>query len=117
MQLLMLIDLNMHPSPQDDVIVAQDRSFLKPHWSGKSRTSNDLYFEHGAASAGASGLVQTRLCPQTGIILETLNGSPLVAHIRSFILRTGPSDRSLSPPVNIGGGLSHFNSDESGRRR
>jgi hypothetical protein len=51
MQLLMLIELNMHPSPQDDLIVAQDRSFLKPHWSGKSTTSNDLYFEHGAASA------------------------------------------------------------------
>jgi enoyl-CoA hydratase/carnithine racemase len=34
MQLLMLIDLNMNPSPQDGFIVAQDRSFLKPRWSG-----------------------------------------------------------------------------------
>jgi hypothetical protein len=42
---------NMNPSPQDDFIVAQDRSFLKPRWSGKSGTSNDPYFEHAAASA------------------------------------------------------------------
>ena len=50
-QLLMLIDLSMNPSPQHDLVAAPDRSFLKPRWSGKSRTSNDLYFEHAAASA------------------------------------------------------------------
>jgi hypothetical protein len=50
-KLLMLIERNMNPSSQDDLIVTQDRSFLKPRWSGKSRTSNDLYFEHAAASA------------------------------------------------------------------
>src|ERR1039458_10506947 len=37
-QLLMLIDLNMNPSPQGGFIVAQDRSFLKPRRSGKSGT-------------------------------------------------------------------------------
>jgi ATPase subunit of ABC transporter with duplicated ATPase domains len=47
----MLIDLNMNPSPQDGFIVAQDRSFLKPHRSGKSRTSQIVSFEHAKASA------------------------------------------------------------------
>jgi hypothetical protein len=47
----MLIDLNMNPSPQDDFIVAQDRSFLKPRWSGKSGTSKIVSLEHAKASA------------------------------------------------------------------
>ena len=47
----MLIDLNMDPSPQDDFIVAQDRSFLKPRWSGKSGTSQIVSLEHAKASA------------------------------------------------------------------
>src|SRR5208282_414904 len=51
MQLLILIDLNMNPSPQDDFIVAQDRSFLKPRWSGKSGTSQVVSLEHAKASA------------------------------------------------------------------
>src|SRR6266478_4735245 len=50
-QLLMLIDLNMNPSPQDGFIVAQDRSFLKPRRSGKSGTSQIVSFEHAKASA------------------------------------------------------------------
>ena len=50
-QLLMLIDLNMNPSPQGDFIVAQDRSFLKPRRSGKSGTSQIVSFEHAKASA------------------------------------------------------------------
>jgi hypothetical protein len=47
----MPIDLNMNPSPQDDFIVAQDRSFLKPRWSGKSGTSQIVSLEHAKASA------------------------------------------------------------------
>ena len=50
-QLLMLIDLNMNPSPQGGFIVAQDRSFLKPRRSGKSGTSQIVSFEHAKASA------------------------------------------------------------------
>ena len=48
---VMLIDLNMNPSPQNDFIVAQDRSFLKPRWSGKSGTSQIVSLEHAKASA------------------------------------------------------------------
>src|SRR5271157_2682320 len=56
-QLLILIDLNINPSPQDGFIVAQDRSFLKPRRSGKSGTSQIVSFEHAKASAAlaASG--------------------------------------------------------------
>jgi hypothetical protein len=50
-QLLMLIDLNMNPSPDCDFIVAQDRCFLKPRRSGKSGTSQIVSFEHAKASA------------------------------------------------------------------
>jgi|SRR5208283_3886147 len=60
-QLLRLIDLNMNPSPQDGFIVAQDRSFLKPRWSGKSGTSQIVSFEHAKASAALSGFVQVLL--------------------------------------------------------
>jgi len=51
MQLLILIDLNMNPSPPDDFIVAQDRSFLKPRRSGKSGASQIVSLEHAKASA------------------------------------------------------------------
>jgi hypothetical protein len=48
---LMLIDLHMNPSPQDGFIVAQDRSFLNPRESRKSRTTQLASFEHAKASA------------------------------------------------------------------
>jgi len=47
----MLIDINMNPSRQNVLIVAQDRSFLKPRPSGKSGTSQILSSEHAKASA------------------------------------------------------------------
>jgi hypothetical protein len=50
-QLLMLIDLNMNPSPQAGFIVAPARSFLKPRRSGRSGTSQIVSFEHAKASA------------------------------------------------------------------
>ena len=82
----MLIDLNMNPSPQDGFIVAQDRSFLKPRWSGKSGTSQIFSVEHAKASAALaasfksswgkrgfvegrlrSHILERRLWPATGI--------------------------------------------------
>jgi len=58
-QLSRLIDLNMNPSPQDGFIVAQDRSFLKPQWSGKSGTSRIVSFEHAKASAALAALFKS----------------------------------------------------------
>jgi len=59
MQLLMLIDLNMNPSPpQDGFIVAQDRSFLKPRWSGTSGTSQIVSARARESVRRASGFVQ-----------------------------------------------------------
>jgi len=55
----MLIDLNMNPSPQGGFIVAQDRSFLKPRRSGKSRTSQIVSFRARESVRRASGFVQT----------------------------------------------------------
>ncbi len=60
-QLLMLIDLNMNPSPQDGFIVAQDRSFLKPRRSGKSGTCHTVAFEHAVASAALAASYKSRL--------------------------------------------------------
>jgi len=47
----MLIDLNLNPSPQDGLILAQDRCFLKPPRSGEYGTSQIVPFEHAKASA------------------------------------------------------------------
>ena len=51
----MLIDLSINASPQDGLILTQDRSFLKPRESG---TSPDPYSARGSVRR-ASGLVQT----------------------------------------------------------
>ena len=59
-QLLILIDLNMNPSPQDGFMVAQDRSFLKPRRSGKSGTSHTVAFEHAKASAALAASFKSR---------------------------------------------------------
>lgn len=80
-QLLMLIDLNMNPSPQGGFIVAQDRSFLKPRRSGKSGTSQIVSFEHAKASAALAASCK-RACgkssnePTSGLI----SISSLISH-------------------------------------
>ena len=67
-QLLMLIDLNMNPSPQGGFIVAQDRSFLKPRRSGKSGTSKIVSFEHAKASAALAASCK-RACGYQGLLI------------------------------------------------
>jgi len=67
-QLLMLIDLNMNPSPQDGFIVAQDRSFLQPRWSGKSGTSQIVSLEHAKASAALAASFKSASGKLSGFI-------------------------------------------------
>jgi hypothetical protein len=60
MQLLMLIDLNMNPSPQGGFIVAEDRSFLNsPVW--KVWNLPDCFLRARESVRRASGFVLTGL--------------------------------------------------------
>src|ERR1019366_2049201 len=70
-QLLMLIDLNINPSPQDGFIVAQYRSFLKPRRSGRSGTSQIVSVEHAKASAALAASCK-RPCVQRTITVYRL---------------------------------------------
>jgi hypothetical protein len=85
----MLIDLNMNPSPQDDFIVAQDRSFLKPRWSGKSGTSKIVSLEHAKASAALAASFMSAL-----FHLVT-PGVGSFWHIYSLYF---PAEKSTAPP-------------------
>jgi len=60
-QILMLIDLNMNPSPDCDFTVAQDRCFLKPRRSGSGKVWNfpDCFLRARESVRRASGFVQT----------------------------------------------------------
>ena len=92
-QLLILIDLNMNPSPQDGFIVAQDRSFLKPRRSGKSGTSHTVAFEHAKASAALAASFKSRFhssykrgCQGKKLLPAPLRDAGVVTYIQPHLI-------------------------------